>query len=74
MIFVFLCEILTVVSKAEFLSRIPIAKKLLKEHTKDIPYFALTLYLNCPIRSNEKRFKEQSQIKVYPSHELKELF
>jgi predicted nucleic acid-binding protein len=40
------------------------AKQLLGEHIKDIPYFALSLYLNCGIWSNEKRFKRQSRIKA----------
>jgi len=39
-------------------------------HTKDIPYFALSLSLNCPIWSDEKAFKEQSKVKVFTTEEL----
>ncbi len=41
---------------------------------KDITYFALALYLKCPIWSNEKRLKEQDEINVYSTHELIRLF
>ena len=41
--------------------------------SKDIVYFALALYLNCPIWSNEKKLKEQAKIKVYATHELMKL-
>ncbi len=42
--------------------------------TKDDPYFALALTLNCAIWSDEKAFKEQSAVKVLSTYELKELF
>jgi predicted nucleic acid-binding protein len=38
--------------------------------TKDDPYFALALSLNCPIWSDEKAFKKQSKVKVYSTSEL----
>jgi predicted nucleic acid-binding protein len=41
---------------------------------KDVVYFALALYLNCPIWSNEKRLKEQAKIEVYATHELMTTF
>lgn len=41
---------------------------------KDIVYFALALYLNCPIWSNEKKLKEQAKIPVYATHDLMKLF
>jgi predicted nucleic acid-binding protein len=50
--FVLLCEILTVIQKSEFIDRISEAKELLSEHTKDAPYFALALELNCAIWSS----------------------
>jgi len=46
------------------------AKQILGEHLKDIPYFALALYLKCGIWSNEKRFKKQSRIKVFSTSDL----
>ncbi|MEK6903702.1 MAG: PIN domain-containing protein [Nanoarchaeota archaeon] len=39
----------------------------------DMTYFALALKLNCAIWSNDKKLKEQDNIKVYHSHELTEL-
>lgn len=36
----------------------------------DIAYFALALKLNCSIWSNEKKLKQQDEIKVYHTHEL----
>ena len=46
------------------------AKQLLGEHLKDVPYFTLSLYLNCGIWSNEKRFKKQSRIKAVSTSDL----
>ena len=45
-------------------------KQLLGKHIKDIPYFALSLYLNCGIWSNEKRFKKQSHLKAVSTSDL----
>ena len=41
--------------------------------TKDDPYFALALSLNCPIWSDEEAFKQQSRIKVFNTKKLSEL-
>ncbi len=46
------------------------AKQLLGKHRKDIPYFALALFLNCGIWSNEKRFKRQPRIRVFSTADL----
>src|SRR3989344_3735795 len=43
-------------------------------HEKDITYFALALFLKCPIWSNEKKLKEQDYIKIYTTKELIGLF
>lgn len=40
---------------------------------KDIVYFALALYLQCPIWSNEKKLKNQRDILIYATHELMRL-
>ena len=37
---------------------------------KDATYFALALYLCCPLWSNDKKLKEQLSVKVYATHEL----
>lgn len=48
--------------------------KLICPHEKDITYFALALYLKCPIWSNEKKLKEQNIVDVYSTDELMKLF
>ena len=37
---------------------------------KDVPYFALAIKLGCPIWSNDKKLKEQSEVKVFSTEEL----
>ena len=39
----------------------------------DMVYFALALKLNCAIWSNDKKLKDQNQIKVYNTHELSKI-
>ena len=41
-----------------------------KDVTKDDPYFALALALNCAVWSDEKAFKKQSKVKVFTTSEL----
>ena len=41
---------------------------------KDIVYFALAIHLRCSIWTNEKKLKEQEEIRVYHTHELIKLF
>jgi len=36
----------------------------------DIDYFALSLKLNCPIWSNDKKLKEQNKVKIYSTEDL----
>ena len=44
--------------------------KLHAPHLKDAEYFALALKLGCPIWSNEKAFKNQSEVRIYTTAEL----
>lgn len=46
----------------------------LAPHSKDSPYFALALQLGCAIWSREEAFKEQSEVKVYSTRELVDMF
>lgn len=62
-----------VVPKSEYEEFISKAKQI-SPHPKDIPYFALALKLNCPVWSNEKAFKQQSEVKVHDTKEIEELF
>ena len=40
----------------------------------DVMYFATALKLQCSIWSNDKKLKDQNQIPVYSTHDLKKLF
>ena len=72
--FALLSEILEVVPRSEFEKFEPKALKLLPEHTKDMSYFALALASACVIWSNEKRFKEQSDVDIFSTDDIKRLF
>ncbi len=61
-----------VVPKSEYEKFISKAEQISPD-PKDIPYFALALKLNCPIWSNEKRFKKQSRVKVFSTEDLLEI-
>lgn len=64
-----LFKFVNIVSETEYSAYMREATKLSK-HKKDIPYFALALYLNCAIRSNEKSFKQQSKVKIFSTSDL----
>lgn len=36
----------------------------------DVPYLALALHLGCALWSNDKRLKEQNQVRVYDTEEI----
>ncbi len=42
----------------------------LASHKEDAPYLALALFLNIPIWSNDKGFKDQEKVRVYSTQEL----
>ncbi len=62
-------SIITFVKKEELDSYLEKAK-LISPDIKDAMYLALALKLNCPIWSNDKLLKNQTQIKVYSTSEL----
>src|SRR3989338_617962 len=64
-----LFEFVNLVPASEYSSFVREATGLAK-HSKDIPYFALALYLKCPLWSEEKSFKKQSTVKVYSTSDL----
>ena len=72
--FTLLSEILHVIPRSESSAFEPRAKKLLSGHIKDMPYFALALSSDCAIWSNEKRFKEQSEVEVLTTSNIKKFF
>jgi predicted nucleic acid-binding protein len=69
----------TLLSRIEFFPLIAAVEHLSKAeqlapHKKDVPYFALALYLNCAIWSREKAFKKQSVVLIYSTPEIVEMF
>ncbi|HLD85189.1 MAG TPA: PIN domain-containing protein [archaeon] len=62
-----------IITEEEFLKFRQQADKICLDE-KDVTYFALALYLKCPVWSNEKKLKEQNAIRVYATHELLEVF
>ncbi|MEK6938781.1 MAG: PIN domain-containing protein [Nanoarchaeota archaeon] len=64
---------INVVPEEEFVSLINLAVKNCPD-PKDIVYFSLSLYLKCPLWSNEKKLKEQNEVTVYATHELIKMF
>jgi predicted nucleic acid-binding protein len=59
----------TVIPKKGFISFVKKAKSICPDKD-DVPYFAIALYLRCPIWSNDKRLKEQTEIKIYTTKEV----
>jgi len=58
-----------IIPASEFEEHLKQAKRICPD-PDDIHYFALALKLNCAIWSNEKKLKEQANVKVYSTGEL----
>lgn len=71
--FLILKEKITIVPEEYFLKQKEDAEKICPD-TKDIPYFALALFLCCPLWSNDKKLQEQQFLRIYTTYELLELF
>jgi predicted nucleic acid-binding protein len=70
----FIKEQIKPISLDDFNNLISEAEKL-APHNKDIQYFALALYSNCGIWSDEKGFFKQNKVRIFSSNELiKRLF
>lgn len=72
--FILLLEIFEVIPKPQYEVFMPKAEKLLPGHTKDMPHFALALSSGCAIWSNEKRFKEQPEVEILSTDDIKKFF
>ncbi|MBS3140726.1 PIN domain-containing protein [Candidatus Woesearchaeota archaeon] len=68
-IFNMLKSIIKIVPEKEYFQFMKEAEKISPDF-KDIHYFALALKLKCPIWSNDKRLKEQNQVKIVSTTEL----
>ena len=64
---------INIIPETDFLKYKDKAKEICPD-IKDIVYFALALHLKCAVWSNEKKLSNQNYIKVYPTHELLQLF
>jgi|SRR3989344_1276974 len=65
--------IITIIPAEEFKDLIKESEKISPDKN-DVHYFALALKLNCPLWSNDKKLKEQNEIKIYSTQELIVLF
>ena len=61
-----------IIPLSEYKAYVKSAQKICPD-ANDVHYFALALKLGCAIWSNDKKLKEQDQIKVYASYELMRL-
>ena len=64
---------LKIVSLKEIKSYKEKARKISPD-PNDVLYFATALKMNCGIWSNDKRLKNQDNVEVYATHDLKKLF
>jgi predicted nucleic acid-binding protein len=69
--YVLLSQVMDIIPAEEYESHLVDALKLLNDHKKDAPFFALALKLRTPVWSNEKRFLEQKEIEILTTAQLK---
>ena len=62
-------ELIIIIPESDFNDKIKEAKKFSPD-PDDVDYFALALKLNCPIWSEDKKLKEQDNIKIYSTSDL----
>ncbi len=58
-----------VVPEKEYADLLPQAT-IISPDEKDAPYFALALFYDCPIWSNDKRLKQQQKVRVFETSDL----
>jgi predicted nucleic acid-binding protein len=56
----------------EFFKQFETKARQFSPHDKDLPYFSLAIKLNCAIWSNEPGFKEQSNIDIFNTQDLRD--
>jgi len=64
-----LFKFIRIIPKEPFKEQELRAKELI--HDKDTPFFALALFFNCAIWSNEPAFKQQSSVEVFNTEDLR---
>ena len=70
----FISRQINLISDSAFIDKIPEARKILKEHEKDVPYLAIALKKNCNIFSGDRVFKKLCPDKVKTPKVLLEEF
>ena len=70
----FISRQINLISDSAFIDKIPEARKILKEHEKDVPYLALALKKNCNVFSGYRVFRKLCPDKVKTPKELLEEF
>lgn len=71
-LYIILKHNITIIPEDEFLRCREEAERVCPD-PKDVVYFALALFFEAAIWTNDKKLKEQQRIKVYATHELMEL-
>src|SRR3989344_1382508 len=59
-----------VIPKSKYAKFIPEASEIFPLHTKDVAYFALALFNNSELWSDEKRHKKQGMVRVFSTSDL----
>ena len=72
--YILLSQVIEIIPSDEYKEKMCDALKILKDHRKDAPFFALALKLRAPIWSNENRFREQKEIEIFTTARLKKEF
>ena len=73
-IFEILKERIEILPIVKFPVEIQSKAEKLAPHSKDVPYFALALYLGSAIWSREDDFNKQDEVKVYSTPKLVDMF
>lgn len=64
---------ITIIPEEEFNNYRETAQRICPDK-KDVPFFALALYLHCPIWTNEKELKSQPIVQIFGTGDLLRLF
>ena len=65
---------ISIIPQSEFEEFLPESKEIAKDHLKDFPYIALSLKLNCPIFSGDKKLKEIYENVLSPKEMLERFY
>ena len=69
-----LFSFIKIVPKEMYEDYIHVAQKELGENLKDVPYIALSLFLNAALWSNDSELKKQKLVRLITTREMIEMF